>query len=51
MFKSAVKVGNITKKIAEQTKSNEELVKINGNLKDNIQKIKGQNEYWKNQFK
>ena len=35
-FKNAVKVENITKKIVEQTKSNVELVKINGNLKDNI---------------
>ena len=44
-----VKIEQITKKIAEQTKSNEELVKTNGNLSDHMQKMKRDHEFCKNQ--
>ena len=40
----------MTKKIAEQTKSNEELVKTNRNLIDYIQNMKRDYEFYKNRY-
>ena len=45
------KIKYIAKIIVKQTESNKELVKTNSNLKDHMQNIKREHEYWKNLWK